>query len=432
MTPELQGDKILILGFGREGKSAYNFLQKINFQGAIAIADKNEIDTTGLGEITVHIGDDYLSHLNKYSTIIRSPGIPASQPEIQEHLQAGGHVTSVTNIFFSLKLGSIIGITGTKGKSTTTSLIHALLHSHLPDVRLVGNIGKAVLDNIDNSTTETVFVMELSSYQLEDARYSPHIAVILEIEPEHLSYHGTFEKYIEAKANITKFQSAGDILVFNPTHNHTSQIAQNSKAKKITFTLEDNQLLNSIQTQLIGEGNKENCIAAITVASQFRIPQEKITETLQNFKPLEHRLEKVITKNGITFYNDSIATTPEATINALEALSPNVTTLILGGYERGLDYKKLKDYIKSSKLKTIILFPTTGTRIWSELLSEDRSIETQIQALPTITMQEAVKKAFQNTESGKTCILSPAAASYNMFKDFEERGKMFKKAIIDY
>jgi len=421
-NPEIRGRRVLILGYGREGQSVHRYLTS-HFKGLeIGVADQKNIKP--LFHASVQSGETYLKHLHDYDTVIRTPGVPARLQELIDYKKQGGWVTTATNIFFSACPGVTIGVTGTKGKSTTASLIAHILKQKFSDIRLVGNIGRPMLDYLDGATKETIFVIELSSHQLADVRYSPHIAVILGIVPEHLDYYPNFEAYVRAKGNIVRFQKATDRVVFNPKHTLVSTLVQKAKGKKVpwvTFPFSATNL----------QGNKENISAAATVATFLGVSKTHILQALQTFTPLPHRLEFVGEYRGITFYNDSLATIPEATIHALEALGPDVETLIAGGFDRGLDFTKLGEYLSSHPVKTLILFPDTGERIWkaTEHATQARPATRGMQKYDVTTMKEAVTLAYEHTRSGKICLLSPASASYNIFRDYADRGDQFKKWV---
>lgn len=387
-TNEIHGISVLILGYGREGKSTHSWLQKHYPALRVTVADK----TTG--------GNAYLAKIREYDTVIRSPGVSPYTREIVAYVRQGGHVTTATNIFFSLVRGRTIGITGTKGKSTTTSLIAHILSATRKDVRLVGNIGTPMLDELDSGTSDTVFVIELSSHQLVDVRYSPHIAVLLDIVPEHLDYYPDFVSYKRAKENIFRFQKPGDHLV------------QNEKAAG-PFT-----------TKLLG--NAQNISAAVSVARLMHVPETDIARELATFSPLAHRLEFAGEFDGIRFYNDSLATIPQATIHALEALGSNVATLIAGGYDRNLNFSVLGEYLSTHPVETLILFPDTGEKI-KKAIDSYHGIGSTYYGVKT--MEEAVKLAYLHTPRGKICLLSPASASYNMFRDYADRGDQFKDSV---
>jgi len=415
---EIIGSSILILGYGAEGQSVHRWLKKFYPRLKIGIADKKR-------------DKNYLDAIKNYDTIVRSPGIPADSPALLKASIAGKQLTSATNIFFSVCPGKIIAVTGTKGKSTTASLIQTILSTAYPDVRLVGNIGNPALNYLDGADKNTLFVIELSSYQLEDIRYSPFVAVILDIVPEHLDRYRNFETYVAAKSQIVRFQSTSDYVIFNQSHKIPAGIASQSSARKIHFSLDTPLPMSNIP--LLGQGNLENCLAAVTATKIFLVPASAIRQAIKNFRPLPHRLEKIGRHRGIIFYNDSIATIPQATIHALNALGENVATLIAGGFDRGLDYSELGKFLVNRKgLKNLILFPDTGDKIWRAILAaaEKQKHPLYLMKFPVSSMKQAVNIAFAKTGKGKICLLSPAAASYNSFKNFEVRGDEFKKQVF--
>lgn len=404
-TREIRGDSVLIAGYGREGKSTEAWLTRHYPSLRIDRADK------------VTNGPTYLAGINRYETVIRSPGVSPYQADIRQYLKNGGHVTSATNIFFSLVKGKTIGITGTKGKSTTTSLIAHILKGVCADVRLVGNIGTPMLDELDSATPETVFVIELSSHQLVDIRYSPNIAVILGIVAEHLDYYPDFSSYVGAKSNIVKYQKASDAVVYNAAYREVAAIVKKSNAVAHPFVSSD---AGAFSAQLLG--NAENIVAAATVARLMGVSDPVIRERTGTFVSLPHRLELIGTYRGIRFYNDSLATIPQATIHALDALGPDVATLIAGGYDRKLDYAALGMYLGAHPVSTLILFPDTGHKIWESIPQNKRY---PIRMYHVTTMEEAVKLAYEHTPEGNICLLSPASASYNLFRDYADRGEQF-------
>ncbi len=384
-SSEIRGDKIILLGYGRENQSVERFLRKNYSSLSISIADKKD-------------GDNYLDNLQLYDTVVRTPGIPP------EKVRAP-FVTTAVNIFFSLCRGVTVGVTGTKGKSTTSALIADILKQKFADVRLVGNIGNPALDHLGAATQKTVFVIELSSHQLADIKFSPHVAVVLNVFPEHLDYYSSFDQYVAAKANIVKFQTVKDVVVYDRTNKLSAKIANSSKGNKVAFY-----------------GDNKNIAAATAVGQFFGVSRKLTEQAIGQFKPLPHRLEFVGEFKGIKFYNDSLATIPEATIYALEALGDDVATLIAGGFDRRLDYSGLGRFLaKRKSLKTLILFPDTGIKIQKATRGH--------QCLPVSMMEDAVRLAYTHTPAGKVCLLSPAAASFNLFKDYADRGEEFKKQI---
>lgn len=415
LLTELKGKKILILGFGREGQDTFLFLRKKllrkNFKDVqIGIADQNEnaLQTTPKNT-AIHLGKSYLKAIPNYDVVIKSPGIPNS--EVLKYLAKNQTLTSQTDMFLENCEGTVIGITGTKGKSTTSSLIYEVLTKGGVKAHLLGNIGKPVLSDLAKQSPEDVFVYELSSFQLENLRESPHIAVLLNIYPEHLNHHGSFDAYVKAKTNITKYQKETDFLIYNSKDPLVSRIAKTSKAQKLPFIYKKSShswIASSEPARIIGK--------------LFYIKETTIEKAIQNFKPLPDRLERVGKYKGITFYNDSLATIPEATISALDTLGLDVQTLIAGGFDRGIKFEKLGKRIQQSKVKALILFPTTGKKIL-------QAIKKPPQHFFAKTMEEAVRLCYAHTQKGKISLLSPAASSFNMFKDYKDRGDQFKKFV---
>ena len=288
---------------------------------------------------------------------------------------------------------------------------------------LLGNIGRPALDYLGEIDKNTLVIFELSSHQLQTLKASPHIAVLLNIFPEHLDFYKNFADYCSAKTNIAAFQTARDFLIFNEDFAEFKKVAKKSPAQ--LFPIGKRQL-KEIQgkSQLLGEFNKLNILAAKKIAEILGIDPKTFGKAVEDFKPLEHRLEFVGEFKKIKFYNDSIATIPQATIAALDALGDEVETIFLGGFDRGVSYKFLAARIKKSKLKNLILFPTTGEKILKEIGKNN------YQTILTSNMKDAVKFAFQNTSPGKIALLSCASTSFNLFRDYADRGKQFKDWIV--
>jgi len=428
------GTRVLILGFGREGIDTFKFLRKVFPKKVLGIADRLKIKDLRF-KITDkktrwHLGENYLKALKNYDVIIKSPGIPAKI--LRKFRRASQIITSQTEIFFENCPGKIVGVTGTKGKSTTASLIYKILKEGAASkeaslaplgrglkAHLVGNIGKPVLNLLFSATPKDVYVYELSSHQLFNLKKSPQIAVFLNIYPEHGDYYQNFKEYINAKFNIARYQTKNDFLVYNFEDKIVKEIAKKSKTKKIPIK---------------GKYYSLDIAAAKAVGKIFKIPAKKIEKSIKNFKGLPHRLEfvgKYKGIEGIEFYNDSLATIPEAPIEAINALGDNLETIILGGFERGQNFENLAKRILESEIKTLILFPTTGERIWQSIikLSGERFSAKLPKHFFVDNMEEAVKLAYQNTKREKICLLSPASASFNLFKDYKERGNLFKKWV---
>jgi UDP-N-acetylmuramoylalanine--D-glutamate ligase len=442
---ELKEKKVLILGFGREGVDTFRFLRRLFPAKIIGIADQKELSSIfydrrkqGIGKqlekVRLHSGKNYLKALKDYDVIIKSPGIPFKiLPRSELH-----KLTSQTEIFFENCQGKIIGITGTKGKSTTASLIYKILKEGGIKAYLVGNIGKPVLSflskEVQNFTLdkEKVYVYELSSHQLYNLKRSPQVAVFLNIYPDHLDYYRNFNEYLKAKQNITKYQKKGDYFIYNSKDPLVRKIAKISKAQKISFnSVKFDKIIKKSKIPLIGNLNLDNIKAAIVVGKIFKIKNKNIARAIKNFNPIPHRLEYVGTYQKIKFYNDSASTVPEATILALDSLGNKVQTILLGGSEKKVNFEKLAKRILKSKIRNLIFFPTTGKKIWQEIQKIARGKKLP-KAFFVEDMEEGIKLAYQNTEKGKICLLSPASASFGLFKDYKERGNLFKKYVKLY
>ncbi|GAX62336.1 UDP-N-acetylmuramoylalanine-D-glutamate ligase [Candidatus Scalindua japonica] len=459
LIEELEHKKILVLGLGREGVSSFQFLRRRFPEKVIGLADKlskNQLDepTRRIVEndkrVILISGNDYLKNISQFDIICKSSGIKPSIPELDDAKDKGIKTTSNTGLFFECCSSTIIGVTGTKGKSTTATLIYEILKLGGIDVRLTGNIGTPPLSSLEGTTSSTVFIVELSSYQLKDLHKSPHIAVILNITPEHIDFHGTFAAYVEAKRSIVQHQHENDFIIFNSSDKISTEIANISKAKKLSFGfqetihtscfMENNFLLFHSKEQrekivstksihLKGSFNLQNVMPGIIVGKLFNIPDNNIATAIQNFRPLEHRLEYVETCNGISFYNDSLATVPEATIAALSVFSERGLILLVGGFDRGLDLTGLARIIIESRIKGLILFPTTGNRLWDNIVEIANVRGNLPKHCYSENMREAVQKAYNMASEGDTILLSPASASFNLFTDYKDRGNQFKDEV---
>ena len=410
---ELKNKKVLILGIGREGMDTLFFLKKVFPKKIFAIADKkqfNDLDSKtkkAIKGMELLLGDDYLKKVNDFDVIIKSPGIPFSRYK--------NKITSQTELFFDNCPGKIIGVTGTKGKSTVSSLINAIVKNSY----LIGNIETPSLSFLLKAKKEDVFVYELSCHQLQNLKKSPHIAVFLNIYPEHLDYYKDFDEYYSAKKNIFKYQNKDDYLVYNP------KVEVKTKAHKIEINIKDFAIFIKNNQQFLEITHIDNLIAVLNVANILNISEDKVIKALSNYKRLPHRLEFIGEFRGIRFYDDSIATIPEAVIFALGALGNDVETLIAGGYDRGIKYNKLAKRINKSNIKNVILFPNSGERIMKEIEKQDRKIK----IVMVEKMEDAVEKAYRLTSKGKICLLSPSSPSFGSFKDYKEKGNLFKKYI---
>ncbi len=436
----LENKNIVILGFGSQGKATYNYLRKHFKNKTITIADKNEnIDRSELDENTeLKLGEKYLENLEKFDLIIKSPGVILKDIDI-----SGFEDKIITDYELLLKYtkGLKIGVTGTKGKSTTSTILYEVLKKQGKKVFLVGNIGNPILNEIDNIDENTITVIEVSSHTLEFAKVSPDIAILLNIYPEHLDHCNSLSDYINAKFNIARYQTNKDYFIYNNDNELIKEykfdykendiqisINANTTSKNKVYLKENSIYFNNMflmnsdeKLQIKGEHNINNILFVFAVSEILKLDLDKTIETVKEVKPLKHRMEYIGKVDEIEFYDDAIATIPEATINCIKTLK-NVNTLICGGMDRGIRQDELIKFLKNSNVENVICMPETGYIIY-DYLKEFKNV------YKATNMQEAVKIAKEVTKKNMICLLSPSASSYNDFKNFEEKGDIFKKLI---
>ncbi len=446
----LQGKRVLILGYGREGRSTLNLIVKTGIKADLTIADKNEAslnvyELISKNHCRVLSGPDYLNTINHYDIVIKSPGISLKDVDYDK-----SRITSQTDLFLKVYGSRTVGVTGTKGKSTTSSLIYHILKSVFPDTVFGGNIGIPLFDLADRIGENSKIVCELSSHQLEFTNHSPHIAVLLNLFQEHLDHYKSFLDYQKAKLNIALYQKPRDYFIYHSEDQNLQLLLKSHeqiKSNKLPMSINQDPInTNGIPAAIIegklssnlpGEHNRLN--VKIAAASSFLMGAglSDIEAALKTFNPLEHRLEFVGIFNDKKFYNDSISTIPESAIAAVESLKP-VYTLILGGFNRGIDYNNLAEYILNSDTRSIITTGPAGATIY-RLLIDKGFTQAEIEGSHTGSnnrilihkdaFDDAVAEAIKNTPAGSTCLLSPAASSYNEFKNFEYRGNRFKELV---
>lgn len=446
------GKKVLILGFGREGKALFAFLRKNYPNQEIWIADKNvEIKTVqaidpDFGNQLIS-GDSYLESLRDFDLVVKTPGIPLTMIEGKMDL---AKLTSQTNLFLKLFRNQVVGITGTKGKSTTSSLVYHILKQFTVDVVLVGNIGVPPFEVIEQLKPSTIIVFELSSHQLEIVDVSPRISILLNIYQEHLDhYNYSFIHYQLAKYKIAQFQGPNDFFIYNNENEQITDLMRLMPLESTTLGfgydchkdssawLElDRAIIRPQNTaipltinrkngiKLIGDHNLLNTMAAILAVKTFGIPDELILDAVSSFRGLDHRIEYVGCYNQRHFYNDSISTIPEASVQAVKALG-RVEVLILGGKDRGIDYTPIVQYLIQNPLEGLVFTGDAGQRM-KELL-----IEAGYNGLMEFfnEFDAMVEYAKSITPVDGICLLSPAASSYDKFNNFEERGNRFKMLV---
>lgn len=436
----IDNKNVLVLGFGREGHSSLRLICQAGGYKKLAISDLHEITLPPEyqnREILCISGEEYQENLNAYDVIFKSPGIVLRE----DPSNLAGRLVSQTELFFERYRSQIIGITGTKGKSTTTTLLHHILKSAGRDVVLAGNIGIPAFDIWERIGEETIITFEMSSHQLEYMTVSPHIGVYLNVHEEHLDHYGTMEKYVRAKENIFRNQETGDKLFVNEELVPDSAVCksnrisvgygQNADVRIAGHTICYRGGQYEIPVggiHLLGEHNYYNIGTAYGVAQEFHVTDEEFTRGLCTYETLPHRLQYIGTVDGVKYYDDSISTICDTAIQALNSVK-DADTILIGGMDRGIDYRELIEFLSAHPVSHIILMAATGKRIYEEI-SRDYKDFADVNRLRLVdTLEEAVLLAKQVTAKGKSCVMSPAAASYGIFKNFEERGEVFHRLV---
>ncbi len=417
-----EGKSVLILGFGKEGRSTFSFLSK-HFPGCkIEIADQNNhIADEGIS-VPLHLGKYYMHAIKDYDVVMKSPGI--SPEGIPENLKS--KITSQTDLFLQTYGRQTIGVTGTKGKSTTSSLIYHLLKKTGKKAVLMGNIGLPAFDFLEKIDTDDLIVYELSAHQLEFVHSSPHVAVLVNLFPEHLDHFGTFERYKQTKLNIFRFRQPGDHAFCGDPLEELTGVCETATEVEKAFghSFQPQELLQ--RTGLLGEHNLKNIFLAFGVLHCLGTPLAVLPEALSGFRTLPHRLEYVGKFGEIDFYNDSISTVPQSTIAAVKSVE-NVDMLILGGFDRGLDYTALVDFLPETGIKYFFFLGKAGERMLKLF-----NIRGNNKNLYPVEDLAAVFHRLQSLRDVSCCLLSPAAASYDQFHNFEHRGDLFKKLAGEF
>jgi len=448
---KFKNKKVAVLGLGIEGISSAEYL---NSKGAkVTILDqkeKNKLEPEYLRrsekiKAESISGKNYLENLNQFDLIVRSPGINREDPKLEKTKTL---ITSQAKLFFDFCPCQIIGVTGTKGKGTTSSLVYEMLKKEGRDVYLVGNIGSPALDILDKLSTQSIVVFELSSFQLQDLKKSPHIAVVLMVTSEHLDYHKDTISYIDAKRNILRFQDHNDFAILNRDYPVSRESDVHTQGKIYQVSREQGVLDNGcfvrdnsiwfktdgVEQKVIdcseiilpGKHNFENICAAVTAARIEGVSFKNIAEVLKTFKGLEHRLELVDTIKGVRYYDDSFSTTPETATAAIEAFSdPEI--LILGGSSKNSNFEELGEVISDSEnIKAIIGIG----KEWEKIKQQIAYSKSQIVFIEGAKdMETVVKAASKIAQTGDVVLLSPACASFGLFKNYKDRGEQFKQEV---
>jgi len=423
---ELAGKRVLVVGIGKSGLAAAHFLKErgarvtvSDARPATLIAELSSLLDEGF---IVEAGSHGLLTFRRQDLIVVSPGVPMSTPELMTVRAIGAHIIGELELGAQFLRGEIVAITGSNGKTTTTALMGEILKTSGRPTLVGGNIGRPVTEMVAESTAETWSVLEVSSFQLETIEtFRPRIAVVLNITPDHLDRHGTFEAYAAAKTRITENQTGEDYLVLNGEDKNTQMVAAHSKAQIFWFSARRRIKQGAfVEIGLAGRHNVENVLAAVCAARLAGVPSEVIRKAVAAFRAVEHRLEFVRELDGVRYFNDSKATNVDATAKAIEAF-PGGIHLILGGKDKDSDYTVLTPLLRE-RVETVITIGSAAEKI-------ERQLAGVLKIERAETMDRAVALARANAAAGDTVLLAPACASFDQFENYEHRGRVFKELV---
>ncbi len=440
---KIQG-KTIVIGGGKSGISSAKLLSRQGLPFAIYDGNADYKLPEELEGTQCFLGEMTEEEMDEFDTVVVSPGVPLEMPLVKSFIDKGKYVIGEIELAYQFAKGKIVGITGTNGKTTTTTLVGEIMKSHYDEVFVVGNIGIPFTDTADQTSENSVTVIELSSFQLETIdSFHADVSAILNLTPDHLNRHLTMERYAECKFKITNGQTKEEICVLNAENEYTRKFAESCPATTVMFSserklknglyLKDKEimlvragyempLMNVYDMNLVGKCNAENVMAAIAMGIQMQIPLAKIITTIKNFKAVEHRIEYVATKRGIRFYNDSKGTNPDAAIQGIRAMDTK-TCLIGGGYDKEIPFD---DWIKAfdGKVKKLVLIGQTAKIIAQT--AEKYDFHDYVFA---DSLEEAIDICYETAEEGEAVLLSPACASWGMFPNYEVRGDIFKDYV---
>lgn len=452
---ELKSKKIAIIGAGVSNLPLIKILH--NASCDITLFDKKELNDMEANtskylkenNIKTSLGDNYLEKLTGFDVIFRSPSFLPTNPYLVEEAKRGALITTEIEQVIRLAPCKVIGITGSKGKTTTTTILYNLLISLGYSTYLGGNIGIPLFEKLDEITENDIIVLELSSFQLMNMSVSPQISLITNISPDHLDVHGTYEEYIDAKKYIYKNQTKDDILILNMDDEIVSKfnveakgsvryfknISKNESLIKDTFILKDNYIIYNdeiiVDTNnllLKGSHNYLNICAALNAIKDYiNIPFKDLEDIIKKIKSVEHRLEFVREIGGVKWYNDSASTTPDKALGGIYAFSEDIV-LIAGGYDKNISYDSMAKPILD-KVSKLILFGNTKDKIYKAVMEESKKCNKSIPIYVMDTLEEVVSVAKEVSIDGEIVLFSPASASFDMFKNAYQRGDLFKNLV---
>ena len=451
----LNGKKVAVIGLGVSNAPLIDYLHK--YKSEVTVFDSREIDDIDksiMDKVTEHgmkfsLGKDYLTKLKGFDMVFRSPSCLPNRQELIEEEKRGAIITTEVEMCMKLTPAKVIGITGSDGKTTTTTLIAEILKAKGYNVFLGGNIGTPLFTKVEEMRPNDIVVLELSSFQLMGMNISPSIAVVTNVTPNHLDYHTDLDEYIDAKKSILKYQNEDDILILNYENEVTREFAKEAKGKVIFFSdkqrLDDGfivdegtikfcenklrkHILNVKDMKLIGKHNYQNACAALA-ATHTLVDENTARKVICNFTGVHHRLEFVKrSSKGVKWYNDSASTSPARTISGIKAFDEKVI-LIAGGYDKNLDYTPIAKPIIDGVSK-LILMGATKNKIFNAVKSELKRQNKDLDIYEAFSLEEAIDIANEIATRGDTVLFSPASASFDMFKNAYERGDKFK-AIVE-
>lgn len=450
----LKNRKVAVIGLGVSNIPLIDYLRK--YKANVTVFDKrniDDIDKNVMDKIVEYgmefsIGNDYLSKLKGFDLIFRSPSCLPTTKELIEESNRGAIVTTEIEMCVELCPGKVIGITGSDGKTTTTTLIYELIKAKGYNCFLGGNIGTPLFTKVNEMTPDDIIVLEMSSFQLMGMTISPDIAVITNITPNHLDYHTDLEEYIEAKTNIFKYQTQENTLILNFDNPITRELGKKAKSKIIYFSdqvrldngyiVDENKIklcenklrkhiLNTNDIPLIGKHNYQNICAALA-ATKDLVDEETAKKVISKFAGVHHRLELVKTsKKRVKWYNDSASSSPTRTISGIKAFDKKVI-LIAGGYDKNLDYTPIGKPIVDG-VKTLILMGSTKNKIYNAVSKELEAQNKKLDIYEAFSLEEAIEIAEDISTPGDIVLFSPASASFDMFKNAYDRGDKFRSAV---
>lgn len=449
----LDSKKVAIIGMGVSNLPLLDYFYDKNAK--VTVFDKNTPSDEIMEKINkyryeVEIGEYNLSRLNGFDIVFRSPSVLPTREELVTAANKGAIITSEIEMVLKLAPCKIIGVTGTEGKTTTTSIIYEILKSSGKNCFLGGNIGKPIFTEIKNMKPEDIVVLELSSFQLMGMEVSPDISVVTNMYPDHLNIHSSYEEYQQAKKNIFLHQNENGVVILNYDNEITRKFADEVKSKLVFFSslekLENGyvydrkdetiksyvngkseNILKKQEIKLRGIHNYENICAALAATATI-VDEKSQIKAIKEFNGVEHRLEFVRELNGVKYYNDSIGTSPASTIAGLNAFDENII-LLAGGSDKGLDYTEIGETI-AKKVRVLLLTGPTAEKIENATkLAMSKSGKETVEIIHCKDLQEAVSMANEKAKSGEIVLMSPASASFDAFKNFIERGIKFKEFV---